>query len=283
MSENKKQQVREFYDHIGWSQTGEGLYQNARYEDLRPVTVEYVHKCHLRVKRHIAPAGDLFLDAGSGPVQYPEYVTYSENYKHRVCADLSMTALKEARQRLGERGLYVVMDVANLPFKSDAFDAVVSLHTIHHLPISEHKRAYAGLYRVLKPSRSAVVVNGWDYPTLMKITGFFVRPLRVIKSLLTRGKLPNFVKKNKGRSIDRHTGTYVEKIDANWLRQELADVTPIEIYVWRSLSTRFSRMLVHPWLGGKYLLRLVYWLEEKFPRFFGENGQYPMIVFRKEN
>jgi SAM-dependent methyltransferase len=283
MSENTKQQVREFYDQIGWSQVGEGLYQNARYEDLRPVTAEYVHKCHLRVRRHIAPAGDLFLDAGSGPVQYPEYVTYSENYKYRVCADLSMTALREARQRLGSRGLYVVMDVANLPFKSEAFDAVVSLHTIHHLPITEHKRAYAGLYRVLKPNRSAVVVNGWDYPTLMKITGFFVRPLRVIKSLVTRGRLPNFVKKNKGRSIDKHTGTYVEKIDANWLRQELADVTPIQIFVWRSLSTRFSRILVHPWLGGKYLLRLVYWLEEKFPRFFGENGQYPLIVFRKES
>ena len=34
------------------------------------------------------------------------------------------------------------MDVANLPFKSDAFDAVVSLHTIHHLPEAEHLRAF---------------------------------------------------------------------------------------------------------------------------------------------
>jgi hypothetical protein len=117
----------------------------------------------------------------------------------------------------------------------------------------------------------------------MKVTGLFVRPLRVVKSMLTRGQLPNFLKKKRARSIEKNTGTYVEKIDANWLRSELADVTPIEIYVWRSLSTRFSRILVHKWLGGIYLLRLVYWLEEKFPRFFGENGQYPLIVFRKEN
>jgi len=30
MADNTKQQVREFYDQIGWSQVGEGLYQNAR-------------------------------------------------------------------------------------------------------------------------------------------------------------------------------------------------------------------------------------------------------------
>jgi len=283
MTDNTKQKVREFYDQVGWMQEEDGLYQNARYEDLRPVTAEYIHKCHLRVKRHIATSGGLFLDAGSGPVQYPEYVTYSENYKHRVCADISITALREARQRLGERGLYVVADIANLPFKSDAFDAIVSLHTIHHLPLPDHKRAYAGLFRVLKPSRSAVVVNGWDSPSLMKIARFFIRPVRVIKSLLTRGQFPSFSKKERENSIEENTGTYIEKIDVNWLRRELSGITPIQIYAWRSLSTRFTRTLIYKWLGGFYFLRFVYWLEEKFPRFFGENGQYPMIVFRKEN
>ena len=81
MAENTKQQVREFYDQIGWSQVGDGLYQNARYEDLRPVSREYIHQCHLRVKRHLASSGNILLDAGSGPVQWPEYLEYSENYQ----------------------------------------------------------------------------------------------------------------------------------------------------------------------------------------------------------
>jgi hypothetical protein len=34
-------------------------------------------------------------------------------------------------------------------------------------------------------------------------------------------------------------------------------------------------------LGGKALLKFVFWLEERFPRFFGENGQYPLIVIQK--
>ena len=55
--ENTKKQVRAFYDQIGWSQISEGLYQNARYEDLRPVSREYIHNCHLRLNRYIAPEG----------------------------------------------------------------------------------------------------------------------------------------------------------------------------------------------------------------------------------
>ena len=50
---NVKQQVREFYDQVGWQEAGEGVYQNAHYEDLRPVSREYIHRCHLRILRHL--------------------------------------------------------------------------------------------------------------------------------------------------------------------------------------------------------------------------------------
>jgi hypothetical protein len=85
-----KQQVRQFYDQIGWQQVGGGVYQNARYEDLRPVSQAYIHNCHLRINRHLKPNGKYLLDAGSGPIQYPEYLTYSEGYRYRVCLDLSI-------------------------------------------------------------------------------------------------------------------------------------------------------------------------------------------------
>ncbi len=52
-------------------------------------------------------------------------------------------------------GCIVVADIANLPFKPDVFDGVVSLHTIHHLPEDEHLQAYSELYRVLAPGSSA--------------------------------------------------------------------------------------------------------------------------------
>jgi SAM-dependent methyltransferase len=272
--ENTKQQVREFYDQIGWSQIGEGLYQNARYEDLRLVSREYIHRCHLRVNRHIAPRGDFLLDAGSGPVQWPEYLTYSEGYRFRVCVDISLTALKEARQKLGQRGLYVVADIASLPFKPEAFDGAVSLHAIHHLPLDEHQNAYLELQRVLKSERSAAVVNGWHEPRLMRLAEPFIR--------LGRWFTGRAAKRKKDWAAEEdQAGTFVEKMTPRWLKNELTGVVQFEIYPWRSLSPRFMRWFVRPRLGGRAFLRVVFWLEERFPRFFGENGQYPLIVIRK--
>ncbi|MBI4762228.1 MAG: class I SAM-dependent methyltransferase [Chloroflexota bacterium] len=275
MAENTKQQVREFYDQIGWSQVGDGLYQNARYEDLRPVSREYIHKCHMRVKRHLAPSGEILLDAGSGPVQWPEYLTYSEDYKYRLCADISITALKEARARLGEKGLFVVADIANLPFKPNAFDGVVSMHAIHHLPLSEHKRAYLELVRVLKPGKSGVVVNGWHNPLLMRLVEPFIALGRLLSGRSAKKK------KKDWSAAEEQAGTFVEKMTPRWLKDELNGVVKIEIYPWRSLSPRFMRWFVRPRLGGKLFLRVIFWLEETLPRFFGENGQYPLIVIKK--
>ena len=274
MAENTKQQVREFYDQIGWSQVGDGLYQNARYEDLRPVSREYVHNCHMRVKRHLSPTGDILLDAGSGPVQWPEYLTYSENYRYRLCADISIIALKEARNRLGDRGMFVVADIASLPFKPDAFDGIVSMHTIHHLPLGEHKQAFLELNRVLKPGKSAVVINGWHEPLLMRIAEPFIRLGRLLAG--------HSAKRKKDWSAEEdQAGTFVEKMTPRWLKKELKDEVTFKIFAWRSLSPRFMRWFVRPQFGGKACLRLIFWLEERFPRFFGENGQYPLIVIKK--
>ena len=274
MAENTKQQVREFYDEIGWSRVGEGLYQNARYEDLRPVSREYIHKCHMRVKRYLAPQGNILLDAGSGPVQWPEYLTYSENYRYRLCADISITALKEARSRLGDRGMFVVADIANLPFMPEVFDGVVSMHTIHHLPLSEHRRAYFELNRVLKADKTAVVINGWHEPLLMRMAEPFIRLGRLLAG--------RSAKRKKSWSLEEdQAGTFVEKMTPRWLKKELKDAVTFKIYPWRSLSPRFMRWFVRPQFGGKAYLRFIFWLEERFPRFFGENGQYPLIVIKK--
>jgi ubiquinone/menaquinone biosynthesis C-methylase UbiE len=274
MADNTKQQVREFYDQIGWSQAGDGLYQNARYEDLRPVSHEYIHKCHMRVKRHLAPSGDILLDAGSGPVQWPEYLTYSEDYNYRLCADISITALKEARNRLGDKGLFVVADIANLPFKPEVFDGLVSMHTIHHLPLLEHKRSYSELARVLKPGKNGAVINGWHNPLLMNMAEPFIALGRFLTGRPVK-------KKKDWSSKEDQSGTFVEKMTPPWLKNELKDVVKFEIHPWRSLSPRFMRWFVRPQLGGKVFLRLLFWLEETFPRFFGENGQYPLIVIKK--
>ncbi len=273
--ENTKQQVRDFYNQIGWSQVSEGVYQNARFEDLRPVAREYIHKCHMRILRYISPSGIYLLDAGSGPVQYPEYLAYSANYEHRVCADISITALHEARKQVGKHGLYVVADVASLPFKEDAFEAAISMHTIHHLPLKEHKCAYLELRRVLKRGHAAAVVNGWHQPLLMRMGEPLISLGRYFSGRSAK-------RKKDWSSEPDQAGTFVEKMTPRWLKRELNGAVRFEILPWRSLSPRFMRWFIRPRLAGGQILKLVYWLEEQFPKFFGENGQYPLIVIKKD-
>jgi SAM-dependent methyltransferase len=293
-----KQQVKAFYDQVGWQEVSEGVYQNARYEDLRPVSRAYIHRCHMRLLRHLRPSGRFLLDAGSGPIQYPEYLEYSRGYQRRVCADISITALKEARRRIGEHGLYVVCDIANLPFVAEAFDSAVSLHTIHHLPEGEHLQAYGELYRTLAPGGAVAVVNGWPGSRLMRWAEPFIR-----LSQRMRGVLRWFIKRTEtsheadaeprtrrsgvlsGKEQDTldnsPKGTFTSRHDAAWVKCEVGGRMPVEIWVWRSVNVRFLRSLVHPWLGGRLWLRLLFWLEERSPRWFGENGQYPLIIIKK--
>lgn len=287
MSEtNVKQQVREFYDQVGWQTLSNGQYQNMRYEDLRPVSREYIHRCHMRVARHIRPTGRYLLDAGSGPVQYPEYATYSQGYQKRVCLDISILALKEARKHLGDHALCVVGDVANLPFKANTFDGEVSLHTLHHLPVAEQEKAYHDLYRVLAPERSAVVVNGWTDSVLMRRANGLVRFMEGLGrlSLRLRGREVQPAKKNDtGSGQSSPQGTYIQKLDADTLRARLSPHMRIDIWVWRSVNVRWLRAVIHSALGGKLWLRLLYALEERYPRYFGEKGQYPLIVLHKSS
>jgi SAM-dependent methyltransferase len=279
-----KEEVRRFYDQVGWSRVGECCFQNARYEDLRPVSREYIHRCHARVARHLNPSGRYFLDAGSGPIQYPEYVGYSQGFELRVCADLSHVALQEARKRIGSHGRFVVADIAHLPFRTDSFEATVSLHTIHHVPEHEQLRAYQELHRTLAPGASAVIVNGWRSSSLMKLAAPLMRLIQAALTIYRRlrgGGEGRERTTQAGAAELEESGTFVARRDVAWVEREIGGRMPIEILTWRSVRTAFLRTVVHPRLGGRWLLRVIYMLEERFPNFFGRHGQYPLIVLRK--
>jgi len=279
-----KKDVRQFYDQVGWQKISSGVYQNAEYEDLRPVSRAYIHKCHLRINRHIDHSGKYLLDAGAGPSQYPQYLTYSQGYSYRVCLDISSVALMDARERIGGHGLFVVADVANLPFAEGVMDGVVSLHTLHHLTAEDYLPAYQELKRVMKSGAKAVVVNGWGDSRLMR---FFRLPIRIMERLTNRREVTlsganGEEKARQPKAAVKPEGTFVHKLDAAGLRALLGEDFPVDILVWRSVSVRFLRAMIQPWLLGRFWLGILYFLEELFPRYYGEKGQYPLITFTKK-
>ena len=285
--QENKNKVRKFYDGIGWHKESDGYYQNARYEDLRPVSAEYIHKCHLRITPFFREGGRYLIDIGCGPIQYPEYLTYSENFERRVCADISYTALTEARKRIGEKGFFVVCDAANLPFKSGSMDGMVSLHTFHHLSIGEQKKAWYETYRVLAEKTTAVVVNGWTESKMMKKWQKRVEAAEKIGHFIARlrGREKWPAKTDAQKQSKTETGTYVQKMDADWIRNELKDLgggkARFDILCWRSVSVRWLRAIIHP-PYGKAALRYLFSKEEKNPGYYGEYGQYPMIIMKKQ-
>jgi SAM-dependent methyltransferase len=278
-----KEEVRRFYEEVGWLRGEEtGAFVDAeRFEDLRDVTGDYIRRCHLRVNRYLAPAGDFLLDVASGPVQYDEYLTYSQGYGKRLCIDISFRALEKAKERLGDRGAYVLGDITNLPLRDGTVDGAVSLHTIFHVPRDEQHLALKELHRVLRPGRSAVVVYSWGGHSLaMK---FALSPLRLLalpyygarRLLRTLRPRPNA----DAATAEPRLYFFAHPPDYFWRARW---PFRLRLRVWRSVSVEFTRTFAHDGFCGRALLAALFWLEERAPRAAGLVGQYPLLWIVKE-
>jgi len=91
---------------------------------------------------------DVILEVGSGisPIfTADERVVYS---------DLSFLALQTMKRNFG-KGLYVVADIVNLPFRTESFSHVVSSEVLEH--IEDDRRALLEIARVIKASGVLIV------------------------------------------------------------------------------------------------------------------------------
>jgi ubiquinone/menaquinone biosynthesis C-methylase UbiE len=257
-----------------------------KWEDLRPVTSEYIHNCHLRVNRYIKNKGQYLLDAGSGPIQYPEYLSYSEGYEFRICVDISFLALKEAQKKLGDKGIYILGDITNIPLQDNVIDGAVSLHVIYHVPKDEQVSAFRELHRVLQPGSSAAVVYSWPKSQMMNWLLFPRRIKKNVRGWIQKMKAP--VKKILGWENQKDPVVpvpvpetpYHYAHDQGYFEDNLKGME-FEIVVWRSVSVPFLRMYIHPRLFGTVLLRWIYHKEDENPALYGRIGQYPLFVIRK--
>lgn len=273
----KKLGTQDFYNTIGWEKENDNFKDALLFEDLRPVSSEYIKKCHYRLKRYIPHAGKYIVDVASGPIQYDEYLSYSENYDFRICIDISMAALIHAKRRLKEKGIYVLADITNLPFKNNSVDAAVSLHTIYHIPREEQVKAFNELHRIIKPGKSAVVVYSWgNNSDLMKLINL---PQRIIGYIKRRYLSLN--SKNISANSDNEANPilYVHNYDYSFFKKSLT--FNYKISVWRSVSVPFLRKYIYEYLGGKYILKFIFFMEEKFPELLGKIGQYPIFIIMK--
>jgi SAM-dependent methyltransferase len=255
-SSDTESSVREFYNEKGWQESG-GVTTDARlWEDLRPVAAEYVRACRLRILNFLPDDGDRLLDAGCGPIQYDEYLRYSDAFCTRVCVDISERALERARERVGGAGEFVRASLLELPFEDETFDATVSLHTIFHIDRDDQERAVAELLRVTKKNAPVVIV----YANPNRLLGR-------IKRTLKRRRQPELVT----------TPVYYYAHPLSWWRRFMV-AADVEIVSWRSLNARESRVLIPDNVLGRLQLRLLLRLEGGFPHALARLGAYVIVV-----
>jgi len=266
------QEVQRFYENVGW-QEQEGLFQDAKdSEDLREVSKEYILQCHLRLNRYLPTQGTYLLDVASGPLQYPAYLSYSEHFEYRVCADISLRALLQAKKKLKMGGFYLLCDITNLPIKDNQIDAVVSLHTLYHVSKEQQLSAFAQLYRVLKPMGTSVVVYSWGGKSLLMNLCLF--PFKL--STLLKRKLKSTLYPIQEKSLYFYAHNYA------WFKKEIKTQYHAKLFTWRSVNVPFLKTFIHAKWGGKTWLKGLFWLEEKFSPFLGRIGAYPVFVSTKK-
>jgi SAM-dependent methyltransferase/uncharacterized protein YbaR (Trm112 family) len=157
-----KQSVKKWYDEFGWKKNATGIYNDvvlfSQVGDTGYRLYEILSHLSL-IDRFLG--GEFLLDAASGAIASPEYMSYSWFYKYRVCVDISLTALQEASSKLKEKGFYCLSDICQLPFLNNVFDGIVSGYTIQHIPESEQSRAVTELYRVLKAEKHLCIITNF--------------------------------------------------------------------------------------------------------------------------
>ncbi len=269
----EKQVIRDFYDKFGWHKNEDGVYRDvAAFVDTRPVLDAYRHQTHARVKQFLNPQGKYYLDAGSGAVAHPEHLAYSTDYTWRVSIDLSVKALREAREKIQDRGFYVQADITQLPFKKNVFDAIVFAHVLYHIPREEQQFAVHELHRSLREGGRFVLIYAWNTAP-SRFAGKIVRAIRSLLHTHPQSKT--------GKPNDDRPPIYSYHHGYGWFRKILPKSWNWRVACWRSVDRVFTGLMVPDNGLGKWIINRIYVLEERFPALMGRIGRYPIIIIEK--
>ena len=268
--------VSDYYNNEAWDENN-GITQDAlRDEDLRNCAKEYISKCRLRTLKYIPHEGDRIIDLGSGPIQYPEYLQFSSNYKKRYCIDLSQKALEQAKKKLGEHGEYLHGSFFELDLPKNSFDCAISLHCIYHMEQNKQEEAIRKLISLVKPGKPLVIV----YSNPFSLEQIIIRPTKFFIKLFI-----NFVDNIKNLILQKKTKPkrkfYFKPNSLFWWRR-FNKLAVVKLKPWRTFSAKMQKILIPDNKFGKQLFKLLFLLEEKYPYLFVFLGTYPIIIITKK-
>jgi SAM-dependent methyltransferase/uncharacterized protein YbaR (Trm112 family) len=197
-----QQSVKGWYDEFGWQRNESGLYNDTTLFSQVSVTGHGIYELasHISLLDRLS-GGHFLLDAASGPIAHAEYLAYSWPYKHRVCVDLSLVALREAEAKLQEKGFYCMADISRLPFQDGVFDGIISGYTIQHIGEAQQSEAVGELYRVLKPGSHLCIITDVQRSVIHRALILALRIIRKTPHLLSIGRRRANREQNEQRPV----------------------------------------------------------------------------------
>lgn len=266
--------LHNFYENFGWRREEGGLYNSpATFGFRSPTLVKHRRESNAAQTRWFDRGGRYLLDCASGAIPAEEYLEYSRGYTFHVCVDLTLSAVRGAREKLGERGLYVNADGTRLPFRDNVFDDILCSHTLYHMPRDEQARALLEFHRVMKPGGRLVVLYNVGRHSMLGVafTPYFWLKDRLKSfraALRRRRRLPDM---------------YSHHYSAAWFRQFVPPFGAVEIHVYRLLPNQVMKYLLPDTpianaIGARVLSRLRR-LEERDAWL--NRAQYVTVVFTK--
>jgi len=275
-----KQRVFNYYDEIDYKvRDSLKIYEDSpKWVDFREVSSNYIRNSFTKASLFYPNQGEYLLDIASGPIGLPEYISLSDGYNYRVCVDISINALIQAKiniDKAGKKGIYICGDITNIPIQDNSIDTVLSQHTLYHIPKNEQKTAVLEMYRVAKPEAKIVIIYCWFYHSwFMNLSLNLIQIYRILRHF--SGKI--YVKLAKSRPR-----LYFYPHSPKWFQKSFIFGKNIEFYCWRSTNKYFLDWYIHKWLFGKEVLNILSRIEEKHSKFMGKFGEYPAIVITKNS
>jgi SAM-dependent methyltransferase len=183
-----------------------------------------------------------------------------------------------------------VADVTCLPFCEQAFDGILSAHTIYHVPADEQRLAVLELFRTLKPGRICVILYAWaacplaEWAIRLRNAGI-TRLFDAVHGFLSfgsRSERDASAQSQQDAFPGELPSLYYHAHDAGWFRQNLRrDDLQLEIRSARAVGRTISKALIPDNRLGGLVLTLFSLLEEMFPFAMAKIGRYALITLRK--
>jgi ubiquinone/menaquinone biosynthesis C-methylase UbiE len=245
--------------------------------DYREISSAYIKNSFTKASQFYPTHVEYILDIASGPIGLPEYISLSDGYDYRVCVDISINALIQAKiniNKAGKKGIFICGDITNIPIQDNSVDTVLSQHTLYHIPKNDQKTAVEEMYRVAKPESKIVIIYSLFYHSwFMNLSLNLVQVYRILRHLA--GKIYVRLVKSKPR-------LYFYPHSPRWFRKSFTFSKDIEFYCWRSTNKYFLNLYIHKWLFGKKILDKLARIENKHSKFMSTFGEYPAIVITKQ-